>query len=225
MPQTYNAFLRSSVDQSVARRCCETTEQWIRMYTTILRVWCNGATVRSMPLVVHNARFAIRQVNYTRQFVQTAHACMLIQHVETVVARGGRTPRTWQRTIPTDVAKLATSITLRALEQVTDWATMTLASGLVLVYSCLAGVDWFARRLTWNAWPTVAFSTSFCPAYLGTISRAERLLVAADASSLQLAAYFSLCSCEATKEEGIGLVVFQLGVEGYELGVIAVNER
>ena len=69
------------------------------------------------------------------------------------------------------------------------------------------------------------FSTSFCLAYLGTVSRAERLLVAADASSLQLTAYFSVRSCEATKEEGISLVVFQLGVEGYELGAIEVNER
>ena len=152
---------------------------------------------------------------------------MLIQHVEIVGARGGRTPGIWQRTIPTDVAKLATSITLRALEQVTDRATMTLASGLVLVDSCLAGVDWFTRTLTWNEWPTITLSTStsFCLSNLGTVSRAERLLVAADAGSLQLAAYFSVCSCEATKEEGIRLVVFQLGVEGYELDVIAVNER
>ena len=102
---------------------------------------------------------------------------------------------------------------------------MTLASGLVLVDSCLAGVDWFTRRLTWDEWPTVAFSTFFCLAYLGTISRAERLLVAADASSLQLTVYFSVRSREATKKEGVSLVVFQLGIEGYELGAIGVNER
>ena len=89
------------------------------MYTTILRVWCNGATVRSMPLIVHNARFAIRQVNYTSQFVQTAHTCILIKHVKIVVASGGRTPGIWQREIPTDVTKLATSVALRALKQIT----------------------------------------------------------------------------------------------------------
>jgi hypothetical protein len=178
-----------------------------------------------MPLIVHNARFAIRQVNYTSQFVQTAHTCIMIKHVKIVVASGSRTPSVWQRAIPTDVTKLATSVALRALKQITGWSTMTLASGLVFVDSCLAGVDWFTRRLTWNEWSTGAFSTSFCLAYLGTVSRAERLLVAADASSLQLTAYFSVRSCEATKEEGISLVVFQLGVEGYELGAIEVNER
>ena len=229
MPQTYYALLSSGVHQSVARRRCKTTEQWIRTYSTILRIWCNGATVRSIPLVVHNARFAISRVNYTRQCVQIAHACMLIQHVKIAGARGGRTPGIWQRTIPTDVAKLATSITLRALKQVTNWSTMTLASGLILEWGCFAGVDWFARSLSWNEWPTAALatstSTSLWLSNLGAISRAERLLVATDASSLQFAAYLSVRSCEATKEEGISFVVFQLGVEGYELGAIGVNER
>jgi hypothetical protein len=102
---------------------------------------------------------------------------------------------------------------------------MTGTSGFVLEQSGLAGVCRFTRGLTWSEWPTVAFSTSLWLAYLGTSSRAERLLVAAYASSLQLTAHLSVRSREAAKEEGVGLVVLQLGIEGYKLGAVGVDER
>jgi hypothetical protein len=102
---------------------------------------------------------------------------------------------------------------------------MTCTSGLVLIHGRFAGVYRFTRGLTWDEWSTVAFSTSLRLAYLGTISRAERLLVAAYASSLQLTAHLSVRSREAAKEEGVGLVVLQLGIEGYKLGAVGVDER
>ena len=101
--------------------------------------------MRSTPLVEHSAGVT-RQVNHTGQSINASEGCVLVKNIEIVSTDGFRTPSVPMGTLPTDVTKIATSVTRRALQKITARSSMIGPSGFVRVKDLLVGVR-FTRGL------------------------------------------------------------------------------